>query len=81
MTAGIISVVGLDGITSLVMVTSQIRFDLATLFLPLYCGLYMLGLFMVSKYRIDRELHNKNLDKLATRHDVKSEDSPASVSS
>ncbi|MCZ6681090.1 MAG: MFS transporter [Candidatus Poribacteria bacterium] len=77
----IISVVGLDGITSLEMVTSQIRFDLATLFLPLYCGLYMLGLFMVSKYRIDRELHNKNLDKLATRHDVKSEDSPASVSS
>jgi Na+/melibiose symporter-like transporter len=50
------------------MVTDQIRFDLAAFFLPLYCGLFMLGLLMVSLYRIDRNAHSDNLELLATRH-------------
>jgi Na+/melibiose symporter-like transporter len=64
----IVSIVGLDGVTSLEMVTDQIRFDLAAFFLPLYCGLFMLGLLMVSLYRIDRNAHSDNLELLATRH-------------
>ena len=63
----IVTLVGLDGITGLDAVTDQIRFDLATFFLPLYCGLYLMGLYMVSRYKIDREAHNHNLKQLADR--------------
>ena len=64
----IVSLVGLDNITSVEMVTQQIRLDLATLFLPLYCGLFLLGLYIVSKYRIDREGHSSNLQTLSDRN-------------
>ena len=63
----IVSLVGLDGITSLGDVTDQIRMDLATLFLPTYCGLYLLGLVIVSKYQITRENHDENVQELAER--------------
>ena len=63
----IVSLVGLDGITSLGDVTDEIRMDLATLFLPTYCGLYLLGLVIVSKYQITRENHDENVEKLAER--------------
>ena len=76
----IISIVGLDGITSLDMVTDQIRFDLASLFLPLYCGLYMAGLIIVSRYKIDRNIHSENLKKLSSRHQADHEDGSVSVS-
>ena len=63
----IVSLVGLDGITSLDDVTDEIRLDLATLFLPTYCGLYLLGLVIVSKYQITRENHDENVQELAER--------------
>jgi len=63
----IVSLVGLDGITSLGDVTHEIRLDLATLFLPIYCGLYILGLVIVSKYRITREDHHEHLKQLSVR--------------
>ena len=63
----IVSLVGLDGITSLSDVTDEIRMDLATLFLPTYCGLYLLGLVIVSKYQITRENHDENVQELAER--------------
>ena len=63
----IVSLVGLDGITSLGDVTDQIRMDLATLFLPTYCGLYLLGLVIVSKDQITRENHDENVQELAER--------------
>ncbi|MDP6376333.1 MAG: MFS transporter [Pseudomonadales bacterium] len=63
----IVSLVGLDGVRSVEQVTYEIRFDLASLFLPLYCSLYLLGIYVISKYRIDREGHGNNLNKLATR--------------
>ena len=63
----IVSLVGLDGITSLGDVTDEIRVDLATLFLPTYCGLYLLGLVIVSKYQITRENHDENVQELAER--------------
>ena len=63
----IVSLVGLDGITSLGDVTDEIRMDLATLFLPTYCGLYLLGLMIVSKYQITRENHDENVQELAER--------------
>ena len=66
----IISLVGLDGVTSITEVTYEIRFDLATFFLPLYCGLYLMGLLIVSTYRIDREGHSLNLQKLSDRHEA-----------
>jgi Na+/melibiose symporter-like transporter len=64
----IISLVGLDGVTNVAEVTHQIRFDLATFFLPVYVGLCLLALYIVSKYGINREGHAENLDRLATRH-------------
>ncbi len=63
----IVSLVGLDGITSLGDVTNEIRMDLATLFLPIYCGLYILGLVIVSKYQITREDHREHVQRLSER--------------
>ncbi len=63
----IVSLVGLDGITSLGDVTHEIRMDLATLFLPIYCGLYGLGLVIVSKYRITRADHDEHIQRLSVR--------------
>ncbi len=63
----IVSIVGLDGITSVDDVTQGIRMNLATLFLPIYCGLYLLGLVIVSKYRITREDHDAHLAQLNAR--------------
>ncbi len=63
----IVSLVGLDGVTSVDQVTYQIRFDLATFFLPLYCGLFLTGLWVVSKYQINRHDHSSNLKTLSER--------------
>ena len=63
----IVSLVGLDGITSLELVTQEIRMNLALAFLPLYCALFLLGLLIVSRYRIDRQGHRENLESLAAR--------------
>jgi len=63
----IISLVGLDGITSVSEVTREIRVDLASLFLPLYCGLFLLGLVIVSRYRITRDDHEEHLAALSER--------------
>ena len=63
----IVSIVGLDDITSVSEVTNEIRMNLAILFLPLYCGLYLLGLFIVSKYRITRADHDAHLQQLTER--------------
>ncbi len=60
----IVSLVGLDGISGLEDVTYEIRYDLATFFLPLYCTLYLIGLWVVSLYKIDRRSHGINLEKL-----------------
>jgi Na+/melibiose symporter-like transporter len=63
----IVSLVGLDGVTSVEAVTYEIRVDLATLFLPIYCGLYLVGLAIVSRYRITRDDHNAHLQALGAR--------------
>jgi GPH family glycoside/pentoside/hexuronide:cation symporter len=66
----IVSVVGLDGVTSVDEVTHEIRMKLALFFLPLYCSLYLIGLAIVSRYRIDRDGHRENLDSLADRREA-----------
>jgi Na+/melibiose symporter-like transporter len=63
----IVSLVGLDAITSVEQVTYDIRVNIAILFLPLYCLLNVGALYFVSQYRIDRDDHGDNLDKLAER--------------
>jgi Na+/melibiose symporter-like transporter len=63
----IVSLVGLDGVTSVNDVTQEIRMNLALLFLPLYCGLFLIGLWIVSNYRITREDHTAHLESLAAR--------------
>ena len=65
----IVSAVGLDGITSVELVTREIRVELALFFLPLYCSLFLAGLYVVSHYRIDRQGHRSNLDSLAARRE------------
>lgn len=60
----IVSMVGMDGIQSVDDMTNTMRFDLATFFLPTYCGLYFLAIYLISKYKIDRETHQSNLEKL-----------------
>lgn len=64
----IVAFVGLENIKSPDQVTWQIRFDLASLFLPVYCGLYLTGLAIVGwLYKIKRSDHSANLEKLAAR--------------
>ena len=63
----IVTMVGLDGIKDVADMTDAMRFDLASFFLPIYCGLYLLGLYLISKYRIDRATHNANLDSLSRK--------------
>ena len=64
----IVSLVGLDDIRSVEQVTQEIRFNLAVFFLPLYCGLFVTGLYIVTRYKIDRTGHGENLVELAERH-------------
>jgi Na+/melibiose symporter-like transporter len=63
----IVSLVGMDGIKSVVDMTDVMRADLASFFLPAYCGLYFLAIYLISKYRIDRDAHNENLAALAQK--------------
>lgn len=60
----IVSLVGMDGIKSVADMTDTMRVDLASFFLPAYCGLYFLAIYLISHYRIDREAHNENLEAL-----------------
>ena len=60
----IVSFVGLDGIRGVEEMTHAMRVDLATFFLPTYCGLYFLAIYVMSRYRIDREAHRANLEAL-----------------
>lgn len=63
----IVSMVGMDGIKGVADMTDAMRWDLASFFLPAYCGLYFLAIYLISKYRIDREAHNSNLEALAQK--------------
>lgn len=61
----IVSLVGMDGITGVEEMTDDMRQSLASFFLPAYCGLYLLAIYLISRYSIDRETHNQNLSTLA----------------
>lgn len=63
----IVSLVGLDDVHALDQVTHEIRQNIALAFLPLYVGLAALGLWIVSRYGIDREAHRSNLAALTAR--------------
>jgi Na+/melibiose symporter-like transporter len=63
----IVSLVGMDGIKSVADMTDTMRADLASFFLPAYCGLYFLAIYLISRYRIDRDAHNENLATLAQK--------------
>ena len=68
----IVTLAGLDGVRSVDQVTMEIRGDIATFFLPLYCSLCFLGIALINLYKIDRETHNANLAALAQRGQGKS---------
>lgn len=61
----IVSAAGLDAVRSVEQMTMAIRFDIATFFLPLYCSLCLVGISLISLYKIDRASHNANLEALA----------------
>lgn len=63
----IVSLVGLDAVTSIDQMTHAIRVDIALTFLPLYLGLCFLALAIVSRYGIDRAGHSTNLQTLSAR--------------
>ena len=65
----IVSLVGLDGIASADLMTHELRRDLASLFLPVFCGLNLTALLVLSRYRITRHDHAANLAALARRQD------------
>ena len=61
----IVSLVGMDGIKGVEDMTMEMRGDLASFFLPAYCGLYLFAIYLISRYKIDRETHQNNLAQLA----------------
>jgi GPH family glycoside/pentoside/hexuronide:cation symporter len=63
----IVSLVGMDGIKGVEDMTMDMRGNLASFFLPIYCGLYFLAIYFISRYKIDRETHQSNLDALAAK--------------
>jgi Na+/melibiose symporter-like transporter len=63
----IVSLVGMDGIKTVDDMTDGMRADLASFFLPAYCGLYFLAIYLISHYRIDRDTHNENLETLGQK--------------
>lgn len=76
----IVSLVGLDGITSAADVTDEIRFNLAATFLPIYCGLALLSIVILSRYRIDRDGHAANLSRLSGRRGAHDAEAPGARS-
>ena len=46
----IVSLVGMDGIKTVTDMTDDMRLNLASFFLPLYCGFY-LAMYFISKYQ------------------------------
>jgi len=63
----IVSLVGMDGIQNVTDMTDDMRGSLASFFLPAYCGLYLIAIYLISRYRIDRDAHNSNLEALAAK--------------
>ena len=63
----IVSLVRLDGIESVDLMTRELWEDLASMFLPLFCGLNLLALLVVLRYPITRDGHSANLPALAGR--------------
>ena len=63
----IVSFVGMDGIKTVAEMTPDMRKDLASFFLPTYCSLYFVAIYVMSRYRIDRDIHNQNLQTLGQR--------------
>ncbi len=63
----IVSLVGLDGIESVDLMTHELRENLASMFLPLFCALNLAALVIVTRYRITRDGHSANLAALASR--------------
>jgi Na+/melibiose symporter-like transporter len=57
----------MDGIKGVADMTDVMRGDLASFFLPAYCGLYFLAIYLISKYKIDRKQHQTNLEALAKK--------------
>lgn len=66
----IVSLVGMDGIQSAQDMTMEMRGNLASFFLPAYCGLYFFAIYLISRYKIDRSIHESNLAKLAEQQQV-----------
>ena len=63
----VVSLVGFDGITGVEQVTNAMRLRLVLFYLPLIYALYFVGLYLLSRYRIDRISHEANLEELARR--------------
>lgn len=70
----IVSAVGMEEFRSELDMTYEHRVNLVTFFIPLYCGLNLLALLVLGMYKIHREGHRQNLEKIAAR---KSSSEPA----
>lgn len=68
----ILTLVGMDSVTSVADMTMEHRTNLATLFLPLWCLLNLLAIGLVSRYRIRRKDHESNLKQLGVLQEPES---------
>lgn len=63
----IVSMVGMEDFRSELDMTYEHRVSLVMFFLPLYCGLNLVSLFVLSMYKIHRREHELNLETIAAR--------------
>ena len=75
----IVSSVGMEAFETAADMTQAHRIELTTLFLPIYCGLHVLGISLLAFYKIQKETHEQNLATLAQRKLPLSTNQPASA--
>ena len=65
----IVTLLGFDGITDVSQVTRVDRVNMSSLFLPVYSGITLISIGVLSFYRIRKEDHENHLELLASRRD------------
>lgn len=76
----IVTYIGMEGFVTDADMTDAHRLSLATVFLPLYVGLHLLSIGCLLFYRIDADIHAKNLNTLSSRREQMQADTPESAS-
>lgn len=77
----IVSMVGMEAYETAADMTREARISLVFKFLPLYCGLHIIGILLLAFYKIKKETHEENLSLLSERRNPSSDTLTPTLSS